>query len=73
MKKIWKEIEKQYPTLDITNYDYDMDKEKVDKYNVGQILPVVIFKKGQEEKRLIGEKTKKEIIEVIEELKWKNT
>ena len=71
MKKIWKEIEKEYPNLDIENYDYDMDKEEVEKYNVGKILPVIIFKNNDEEIRLIGEKKKEEIIKVIEELKWK--
>ena len=69
MKKIWKEIEKEYPNLDIENYDYDMDKEEVEKYNVGKILPVIIFKNNDEEIRLIGEKKKEEIIKVIEELK----
>ncbi|MBR3363047.1 MAG: thioredoxin family protein [Bacilli bacterium] len=68
MKKIWKEIEKEYPNLDITTYDYDMDSEKIEKYNIGEILPVIIFKKENKEKRLIGEKSKKEIIEIIEEL-----
>lgn len=68
MKKIWKEIEKEYPDLDITTYDYDMDEEKVKKYDVGKILPVIIFKKNKKEKRLIGEKKKEEIIEVIKEL-----
>lgn len=69
MKKIWKEIEKEYPDLDITTYDYDMDSDKIEKYNVGEILPVIIFNKNNKETRLIGEKTKEEIIEVIEALK----
>ena len=68
MKKIWKEIETEYPNLDITTYDYDMDEEEVKKYNVGKILPVIIFTKKNKEKRLIGEKKKEEIIEVIKEL-----
>ena len=68
MKKIWKDIEKEYPDLDITTYDYDIDEEEVKKYNVGKILPVVIFIKNNVQKRLIGEKKKKEIIEVIKEL-----
>ncbi|MBR2833598.1 MAG: hypothetical protein IKE75_04140 [Bacilli bacterium] len=68
MKKVWKEVEKEYPLLDIVNYDYDLDREEVDKYDVGKILPVAIFTSLKGEKRLIGEKTKKEIIEVIEEL-----
>ena len=68
MKKIWKQITEEYPNLNITTYDYDMDQKEVEKYNVGEILPVVIFQKKDKEIRLIGEKTKQEIIEVIEEL-----
>lgn len=68
MKKIWKDIEKEYPNLDIETYDYDMDKVVVEKYNVGKILPVIIFKNNEDEIRLIGEKTKDEIIKVIEDL-----
>jgi len=68
MKKIWKEIEEEYPNLDITDLDYDMDEEEVNKYNPGDILPVIIFKKNENEIRLIGERTKAEIIEKIKEI-----
>ena len=40
----------------------------VKKYNVGTILPVIIFQNGNEEKRLIGERTKDEVINVIKEM-----
>lgn len=44
--------------------DYDFDD--IEKYNVGDILPVLIFiKDNQEIDRLIGEKTDKEIEEVL--------
>lgn len=67
MKKVWNEIEKEY-NLDTLNLDYDFDEDEVKKYNVGDILPVAIFFKNDKEiKRLIGEKTKEEIIEVINE------
>ena len=68
MKKIWKEIEEEYPNLDIINLDYDMDEEEVNKYNPGDVLPIVIFKTGEKEIRLIGEKTKEEIIESIKQI-----
>lgn len=68
MKKIWKEVLKEYPDLDITEYDYDMDEDVVKTYNPGTILPVAIFYKNDTEyKRLNGEKNKEEIIEVIKE------
>lgn len=63
MKKVWKEVLEEYPNLDIINLDYDMDEDEVMKYNPGEVLPVTIFKDGDREERLIGEKTKEEIIE----------
>ena len=68
MKKIWKEIEEEYPNLDIINLDYDMDEDEVMKYNPGDVLPIVILKNNEKEIRLIGEKTKEEIIESIKEI-----
>ena len=68
MKKIWKEVMIEYPNLDIEEFDYDMDEDVVKTYNPGTILPVAIFYKGNDEyKRLNGEKSKDEIIEVIKE------
>ena len=66
MKKIWKEIKEEYKDIEIIEYDYDLDEEEVLKYNVGQILPVVIKEEDSKEvKRIIGEKTKQELIEFI--------
>ena len=68
MKKVWKEVLKEYPDLEITEYDYDMDEDIVKTYNPGTILPVAIFYKNDNEyKRLNGEKSKDEIINVIKE------
>lgn len=70
MKKIMKEIEELYPNIEIESYDYDMDPDMVDKWHVGEIIPVLIFldENEQEIARLIGEKTKKEIIKEIEKI-----
>lgn len=43
--------------IKIIDYDYDIDVDIVDKYDVRDILPVII--KG--DKRLVGEHTKEEI------------
>lgn len=68
-KSIWNEIEKDYPNYEYINLDYDLDEEVVEKYNVGDILPVVIIEKnGIEIKRIIGEKTKKEILDEMSDL-----
>ena len=57
MKKVWKNILNEYPDLNITELDYDMDSEEVSKYNPGKVLPVTIFLNDNEEEltRLIGE------------------
>lgn len=65
-----KQIKDLYPDIEIIEYDYDMDEDIVSKYDVGKIIPVLIFEKdGKEIGRLIGEKTKEEIIEQINKLK----
>ena len=66
--KIWKKAVVDYPDLEIEELDFDFDEDKVKKYNVGDILPVVIFMDDDKEKsRLIGEKSKEEIYKAIEE------
>ncbi|MCM1370577.1 MAG: thioredoxin domain-containing protein [Clostridium sp.] len=71
MKKTINEIKELYPDIDIIDYDYDIDTLEVEKWNVGTIIPVMIFldKNDNEIIRLKGEKSKKEIIKVIEEIK----
>ena len=65
MKKILNELENEY-NLDVINLDYDFDEDEVKKYDVGSILPVAIFLKDEKEvERLIGEKTKEQIVGVI--------
>ena len=65
-KNTWNEIERDYPNHEYINLDYDLDEESVEKYNVGDILPVVIFIDNNKEiKRIIGEKNKKEILEYV--------
>lgn len=68
-KSIWQEIEKEYPSHEYINLDYDLDEEKIEKYKIGDILPVVIIENNNQEiKRIIGEKTKKEILKELEDL-----
>lgn len=68
-KSIWNEIENTYPYHEYISLDYDLDEEIVEKYNVGDILPVVIIEnEGIEVKRIIGEKTKKEIMTEMSDL-----
>ncbi len=72
MRNTWKNIREKYNTLEIIEYDYDNDKDMLEKYEIGKILPVIIFvdKNNNEVKRLLGEKKQeeleKEILEVID-------
>lgn len=69
LKGIWKEIEKEFPNNEYIDYDYDLDEEKIEKYNIKDIVPVVIIEKdNQEITRIEGEKTKKEILDVLRSL-----
>ena len=70
MKKIWTNILKNN-NLDIIDLDYDMDSEEICKYNVGSVLPVVIFidNNGNELERIIGEQKEGKLLELIEKYK----
>lgn len=59
-------IKNEYKDIEIIELDYDYDEEEVSKYNVGNILPELIFiENNKEVNRLIGEKSYEEIKEVI--------
>lgn len=70
MKKIWNNILKDNE-LDILELDYDMDSLEVSNYNVGNVLPVVIFldNNGDELDRLIGEQKESKLRELIDKYK----
>lgn len=68
MNKIWNNILKEQE-IETINLDYDIDSEEVKKYDPGEILPVFIFYKDNAEiKRVVGEKSYKEMITIVEEL-----
>lgn len=54
--------------IELIKYDFDLDQEIVEKYNVGSLLPVIIKidDNNNEIERLFGEHSKKEINEFIE-------
>lgn len=68
MNKTWKSILNKYD-IETINLDYDIDEDEVKAYNVGNILPVLIFYKDDKEViRVIGEKSEEELIKIIEEI-----
>ena len=67
MRPIMNEIENLFPNIEHIEYDYDLDDE-VNNYNVGDILPVFILMDNDNEiVRIIGEKKKEEIINILKE------
>ena len=73
MKPRWQEIEREMPWLNTIYFDYDNDKEMVDKWQITNVLPVFIFvdSNNQEIVRLTGEPSKKKLLSLIDEYKDK--
>jgi len=69
MNNILADLTTEY-NLEIKELDYDYDEE-TKKYNVGKILPVIIVlnAENREIKRIVGEKSKKELISILDHLK----
>ena len=63
LKKNLKKLQEEYNDIEVKMLDYDFDDEEVEKLNVGDKLPVMIY----EDKRLIGEKSYEEIISFLKE------
>ncbi len=62
-------IIKENKDIELVTLDYDFDEEIVKKYNVGNVLPVLIFEKDDKEiLRLSGEKTYEEIVKAVGEV-----
>lgn len=73
MKPRWKEIEEENPWLKNEYYDFDVDKEMVEKYKIDKTLPTFVFldKEGNEFLRMNGEIEKNKLIEIISQNKNK--
>lgn len=69
MKPRWKKIEEENAWLKTEYYDYDIDKEMVEKYQIDKTLPTFIFldKEEKELLRLNGEIDKGKLIELIKQ------
>ena len=67
MKPRWKELEAENVWLQTEYYDFDNDKEAVNKYNITDTLPTFIFldKEDNEILRLNGEIDKDELVNLI--------
>jgi len=73
MKPRWQKIEKEHPWLQTKMFDYDKDKEMVEKHKISENLPTFVFldRENKEFLRLHGELSKEKLIEIILENKNK--
>lgn len=73
MRPRWKKIEEENPWMKNEYYDFDKDREAVEKYNIDQNLPTFVFldKNGNEIMRLSGEPSREELLKLIEDHKDK--
>lgn len=68
MNKVWNSILKK-KTIETISLDLDMEEEEANKFSPGEVLPVFIFMKDNNEiKRVIGEHTEEELLKIIEEI-----
>lgn len=75
MKKTYNRIFDEYNDFEVITYDYDIDTNMVEKYDIGTTIPVLIFLNDRDEEitRIVGEKNYDYIKNVIEkEVKLKN-
>ena len=68
MNKVWKQIQEKY-NFETISYDLDMDEDEVEKYNVGEKLPVFVFQDDNNNElfRIIGEKKIEEMEKIMKE------
>ena len=68
LKKNLKKLNMDYSNINIEYLDYDLDEELIKKYNIGEILPVIIsINDDKEMGRLIGEKSYDDILTFLRE------
>ncbi len=73
MKPRWQKIEQANPWIKTEYFEYDDNPEIVEKYKIGDSVPVFIFldKEGNELERLKGEVSEEKIFEFINKYKDK--
>ena len=70
MNQTLKEVEEKHKlNYESLKLDYDLDKEEIEKYNIGKILPVYIKldENNNEIGRLIGEHKPKEVLDFLKD------
>jgi len=69
MKSILEELEKEYQKkMKIFKINADLNPSASSQYSIKGLPTLVFFKGGKEIKRLVGAKSKKEVLEIVEGL-----
>ena len=69
MKSRLKVLLKEHPEINVINYDFDDESEKIKPYKIGSILPVIIFENNNSEVfRIVGEKTKRDFMAIFKDM-----
>jgi len=73
MRPRWKEIEAEHPWLKNEYYDFDQDKQMVEKWHIDNNLPTFVFldKDDNEILRLSGEQSKDKLVDLVGQFKDK--
>ena len=68
MNKVWNKLIKEY-NFSYETYDIDMDEDEVEKYNVGEKLPVfIVMENDKEIKRFTGEYSYSDMVNNLREV-----
>ncbi|MFP4478009.1 MAG: thioredoxin family protein [Candidatus Izemoplasmatales bacterium] len=68
MRNRYDKLFKEYGVDEVIDLDYDEDD--LSAYEIGDTLPIVIIKKDDKEvKRIVGEKSKKDLKKIFESIK----
>lgn len=68
MNKVWNKLIKEY-NFSYETFDIDMDEDEVEKYNVGEKLPVfIVMENDKEIKRFIGEYSYSDMVNNLREV-----
>ncbi len=73
MKKVWKKVFAEFDDIEIIDFDFDMDQERIESYQIGKVLPeLIVFQNEKEVGRIIGEKSKHQLFQILEEFHENN-
>ena len=69
VNKYWNDVKNEFSNIEFIDLDLDLDEEESLLLNPGKILPVFIFFKDDiEVRRIIGEKKKDEMYNLIKDV-----